>query len=476
MSTDTADGTRADGTRADDDRAAYRNEFRIELDRHGDQYRTDFQRLADDLHARAPIAWNDTHGGYWFVNRNRELFDIARRADVLSNDDDPFSERRGYVGITIPPPPVEYRQRTRGVRGRIGGGFLGMDPPAQRHYRQALNAYLSPAAVARWQPVLDEITRAALDEKIESGRIDFVDDLANIVPAVLTMAMLGFPMADWLTYCEPVHAGVYTKPDSPNIGRVREQGRVMAARSLEYIADIRANPRPGLVDALINADIDGRTPADADVADAVGLLIGGGFDTTTALTAHSLEWLSEHPDQREWLIRDWEELRDSATEEFLRFYTPAPGDGRTISQDAEIDGVQFREGERLWLSWAMANRDATVFEDPHTIHLDRTGNRHASFGLGIHRCIGSNVARATFKTMLKAVLDRMPDFACDAAGAVHYDTVGVINGMKNLPATFTPGTRIGAGLEGTIAKLQKVVDEQRLAEPVTLHRARAVID
>jgi cytochrome P450 len=176
------------------------------------------------------------------------------------------------------------------------------------------------------------------------------------------------------------------------------------------------------------------------------------------------------------LIRDWEELRDSATEEFLRFYTPAPGDGRTISQDAEIDGVQFREGERLWLSWAMANRDATVFEDPHTIHLDRTGNRHASFGLGIHRCIGSNVARATFKTMLKAVLDRMPDFACDAAGAVHYDTVGVINGMKNLPATFTPGTRIGAGLEGTIAKLQKVVDEQRLAEPVTLHRARAVID
>jgi cytochrome P450 len=140
-----------------------------------------------------------------------------------------------------------------------------------------------------------------------------------------------------------------------------------------------------------------------------------------------------------------------------------------------VHGVQFREGERLWLSWAMANRDATVFEDPHEIKLDRKGNRHASFGLGIHRCIGSNVARATFKTMLKAVLDRMPDFACDPAGAVHYDTVGVINGMKHLPATFTPGPRLGPGLPETIERLQRVVDDQRLAEPVTVTRETARI-
>ena len=123
----------------------------------------------------------------------------------------------------------------------------------------------------------------------------------------------------------------------------------------------------------------------------------------------------------------------------------------------------------------MANRDQTVFEDPHTVHLDRTGNRHASFGLGIHRCIGSNVARATFKTMLKAVLDRMPDFVCDPAGAVHYETTGVINGMQHLPATFTPGKRLGPGLDETIEKLQRVCDEQRLAEPVTVRKERAKV-
>ena len=97
------------------------------------------------------------------------------------------------------------------------------------------------------------------------------------------------------------------------------------------------------------------------------------------------------------------------------------------------------------MSWAMANRDPAVFPDPNEIDLDRKGNRHFSFGLGVHRCIGSNVARTVFKSMLTAVLDRMPDYVCDPEGTVHYETIGVIQGMKHLPATFTPGKRLGAG-------------------------------
>jgi cytochrome P450 len=249
----------------------------------------------------------------------------------------------------------------------------------------------------------------------------------------------------------------------------------MALKMLETIVELRANPRPGLIDALINAEINGRHPDDREVLENTMLILGGGFDTTTALTAHSLEWLSEHPGEREQLSQERETLLDSATEEFLRFYTPAVGDGRTVSQDVEINGTQYKEGDRLWLSWAMSNRDASVFEDPHNVHLDRKGNRHASFGLGIHRCIGSNFARSAFKTMVTAVLDRMPDFVCDPEGAVHYDSTGIINGMKNLPATFTPGPRLGAGLAETIEKLQKVVDEQGVARPVTARRQAAVL-
>ena len=198
-------------------------------------------------------------------------------------------ERRGYQGITIPTPEGLQFQ----------GGFLEMDPPEQRQYRQLLNPYLSPAAVSRWIPLVDEVVRACLDEKIETGRIDFVDDLANVVPAVLTLAMMGIPLQNWAIYCEPVHAAVYTPPDSPDMPRVRERQIEMFQDMLAQLAEIREAPRPGLIDALGAAVINGRTPPDMELIGVMALIIGGGFDTTTALTAHALEWLAEHPDQRD---------------------------------------------------------------------------------------------------------------------------------------------------------------------------------
>jgi cytochrome P450 len=444
---------------------AARKARRYHYDRHAPDYRDHFEEITEDLHGQCPVAWTETYGGHWVASGHQEVFDIARRADVLSNDNDVEGVKRGYRGISIPPAEGQ----------RFRGGFLEMDPPEQRHYRQALNPYLSPAAVARWTPFVDELVRASLDEKIESGAIDFVDDLANIVPAVLTLAMMGLPLKDWQIYCEPAHAGVYTPPDSPDMPRVREQSIEMAMRMYQETLVIRDNPRPGLIDALIHANINGEAPSDPEIVGVLGLLIGGGFDTTTALTAHTLEYLSEHPGERERLSRERETLLDSATEEFLRFYTPAPGDGRTFSADCEIAGASFREGERLWISWAMANRDAEVFPIPNTIDMERKGNRHTSFGLGIHRCIGSNMARMTFKRMLVAVLDRMPDYVCDPAGAVHYQTIGVIQGMQHLPATFTPGPRLGRSLDETLEVLQRACDEQRFAEPITRRHQEAEI-
>ena len=182
--------------------------------------------------------------------------------------------------------------------------------------------------------------------------------------------------------------------------------------------------------------------------------------------------MSEHPDERARLSRDRDALLNPATEEFLRYFTPAPGDARTISEDIEISGTSLKEGERIWLSWAMANRDPALFVDPDAVILNRKGNRHFSFGLGVHRCIGSNVARTVFKSMLTGVLD----YRCDPAGAVHYETIGVIQGMQHLPATFTPGRRIGPGLADILENLQRICDEQQLAAPITVHKATAVID
>jgi cytochrome P450 len=439
---------------------------RYHFDRHTAEYRHRFQEITEEMHSGCPLAWSDTYGGHWVAAGNREVFTLARSPHI-SNDNDLFDERRGYRGISIPPPPKSAMHAR--------GGILEMDEPEHREYRQLLNPYLSPAAVARWIPFVDEVVRACLDEQIESGSIDFVDDLANIVPAVLTLAMMGIPLKKWTIYNEPAHASVYTPPHSPDMPRVRDLLMAEYTDLALNMAEIKANPRPGMIDALIQARVAGEPLPDVEILGNLALIIGGGFDTTTALTAHSLEWLSQHPEDREILSRERELLLDSATEEFLRFYTPAPGDGRTLSADLQLDGATLQEGERLWLSWAMANRDPELFQDPDQVVLDRKGNRHFSFGLGVHRCIGSNVARTVFKRMLTAVLDRMPDFRCDADGAVHYETIGVIQGMRKLPATFTPGARLGAGLDETLEKLQLICDEQRLAEPVTVRRDQAQI-
>uniref|UniRef100_A0A5Q5CNV5 Cytochrome P450 n=1 Tax=Mycobacterium sp. (strain JLS) TaxID=164757 RepID=A0A5Q5CNV5_MYCSJ len=427
------------------------------FDRHSPDYRERFLDITHEMHQKCPLAWTDTYDGHWVAAGSAEVFELARCPHV-SNDHDVHHERRGYKGISIP---------TMIEAENFRGGMLEMDDPEHRHYRTVLNPYLSPAAVKCWEPFVDELVRACLDDHIESGRIDFVDDLANVVPAVLTLAMLGVSLEKWSIYNEPAHASVYTPPDSPDAERVRELFMAMGVDLFTNLMEIRENPRPGIIDALATMRIDGEAPPDIELIGMLNLLIGGGFDTTTALTAHALEWLSEHPDERTRLSRERDTLLNPATEEFLRYFTPAPGDGRTIAEDMALGDAELREGQRLWLSWAMANRDPAVFTEPDRVVLDRKGNRHFSFGLGVHRCIGSNVARTVFKSMVTAVLDRMPDYRCDPHGTVHYDSIGVIQGMRHLPATFTPGEPKGPGVAETLARLQRICDEQGLARPIT---------
>ncbi|HEY9313219.1 cytochrome P450 [Williamsia sp.] len=446
-----------------DDHAARKG---LHFDRHTPEYRHQFESITSEMHQKCPLAWTETYDGHWVAAGNNEVFELAR-SPFVSNDNDLNGVRKGYRGISIPIPEHELIAR---------GGMLEMDEPEHHHYRQVLNPYLSPAAVKRWEPFINEVVNASIDERIETGTIDFVDDLANVVPAVLTLAMLGVSLDKWSIYCEPVHASVYTPANTPEYARVHEQYQEMGLDLMSNVAEIREQPRPGLIQALVDMRIDGQPAPDLEVLGMLGLIIGGGFDTTTALTAHALEWLSENPDERTRLSEDRDDLLNSATEEFLRYFTPAPGDGRTISSDCTYSGTDLKEGERLWISWAMANRDPDVFNEPNSIQLDRGANRHYSFGLGIHRCIGSNVARTVFKSMLIAVLDRMPDYRCDPDAAVHYDTIGVIQGMRHLPATFTPGPKLGPGLDETLKRLQKLCAEKELAAPVTPRRTAGDID
>jgi cytochrome P450 len=417
----------------------------VDFDQHGPEYRSGFPEIGHAIRDKGPIAWSPNHRGFWVVTGHEELSALAKRHDLVSNHHDTDGSRPGFDGIAIP------------SHGPTRAGFIEMDPPEQLEYRRILNPFLSPAGVQRWAPLVEDVTGACIDAVIETGEVDFVDDIANVVPAVLTMAMLGLPLEDWVLYCEPAHAQVYTPPTSPAYDAVIEGTLGMLVRLSDCVADIRRRPRPGMLWALIDAEVDGQPLPDDDIAGTALLLIGGGFDTTTALTASALHWLDDRPDDRRRL-RDEAGLIDTATEELLRWFTPAQGGGRTITQDCEIAGHRFEALDRVFLSYALCNHDPRVFPDPDEIVLDRWPNRHAAFGMGVHRCIGSNLARMGFKRMLTRILDRMPDYRVRPGGVVRYENIGMINGYQHVPATFTPGRREGPPLAEMLASWQGRID------------------
>lgn len=131
-----------------------------------------------------------------------------------------------------------------------------------------------------------------------------------------------------------------------------------------------------------------------------------------------------------------------ATEEFVRYFSPAHGNARNVGQDVVVEGQHLLKGERILLAISSANRDPEIFEQPEDLILDRFPNRHIGFGAGMHRCLGSFLARAMFETMLKEVLSRMPDYTVIEEDACPYKVLSSVNGWINMPITFTPGNRI----------------------------------
>ena len=196
----------------------------------------------------------------------------------------------------------------------------------------------------------------------------------------------------------------------------------------------------GQLGALLTAEVNGEPLSDMDVISYVFLLFFGGLDTTTAALANALVVLDRDRDLRATLIEHPEKMA-TAVEEFLRFEAPVQALGRTLSRDIEMGGQRMRAGERALLVWASANRDPAAFPDPDTIDLDRTPNRHLAFGVGLHRCLGSNLGRAMFHILLERLLARLPDYRVTEDPTPHrYSDAGIVFALHHLPAEFTAFT------------------------------------
>jgi cytochrome P450 len=406
----------------------------VELDHHSAAFAADPAAVLRELRERCPVGWSTAYDGFWALTRyddvNRVLTDHA--AFSSRHDLEPGSPFRG---VTIPPPPMRFVP-------------VEMDPPEALAYRRLLNPLFSPAAVERLRPTMVACADWCIDQVVEQGEIDLVYDLASPMPAMVTLELMGLPLDDWPRYATTLHDMAGFPPGTPQLLAAFASAASITEDLTKLVTDRRAHPnrtRRGAIDALVDAEIDGTPVPDERLVDLINLILAGGIDTTTGAAAGALVYLSHHPKERCRLI-DEPELLDTACEEFVRWVTPTPVLARTTTCPVTIGGEPVAEHERVMANLFAANRDPDAFPEPDDVVLDRHPNRHASFGFGIHRCVGANLARVELQTMISRVLARIPDYRVIEDRAERYHTAGVQNGYITVPATFTPAPRTGAEL------------------------------
>jgi cytochrome P450 len=263
----------------------------------------------------------------------------------------------------------------------------------------------------------------------------------------MTFRILGLPEQgahDFVQRFEETTSG--TVPDAASY-ETAEGGAAMFAQ-LEVIMDTiktrRATPRGDIISYLVHNEVDGQKFSDNELLGFIGLILAGGLLTTTDAIGNALIHLQEHPEDRTRLIAE-PDLIPIAIEEFLRYEAPVMGLARTATRDVELGGQAISKGEKVLLLWAAANRDPDEFPEPDRCIIDRSPNRHVSFGVGIHRCLGSNLGRLEFRVALEEVLRRMPDYDIDLERVVMAPSVGITYGRIRIPMSFPAGRREEGG-------------------------------
>lgn len=398
----------------------------VDFDHHSPDYAADWRGKLAAMRSKCPIAWSEAHEGFWLLTSYEDVTAAARDWQHFSTDHDPSGERNGSLGITIPSAP--YRAVP-----------LEMDPPEFHSVRGLLNKAFSPASARSWRSWLDEIVHEQLDMVIERGEMDLIYDLGAVVPGRFTMKFLGLPESEWHRYALPFH-DFMSPPDTPKFQTAITDLLMVADRLTEQVRDRRARPRDDYITYLTQCAIDGEPVSDQIASEICFLIVAGGVDTTTSLFGDAVEWLGRHEEQRARLAAEPDRL-DTAIEEFLRYFTPTQANARTVKGEVTIADRRLCPGDRVLMSWAAANQDPNEFEDPDTVDLERHPNRHTAFGVGIHRCLGSNFARVELRAMLEGLLARIPDYRIDQGTAQRYSSIGITNGFLSLPARFTPGSK-----------------------------------
>jgi cytochrome P450 len=304
------------------------------------------------------------------------------------------------------------------------------DPPFHMGARRLLLPAFGPKKIAEYEPFTRELCRELLDATNGQSEIDAAVDYAQHIPLRVIVKMLGFPQEDADIFRRFIRMILEDVGQSVEERQATiQQGDIDAyieARIEEHLAE----PRDDLTTFLLEAELDGNKLHPDHVRGTMVLLMVAGIDTTWSAIGASLWHLAQHAADRKRLASE-PALMDTAVEEFLRAYAPVTM-ARMVAKDFQMDGCPMREGDWVLLPFPAANRDPSMFPDADRVMIDRAENRHAAFGLGIHRCIGSNLARMELRVALEEWMARYPEFELTDPDAVTW-SAGQVRGPRTIP-------------------------------------------
>jgi cytochrome P450 len=365
----------------------------------------------EELREGCPVAHSDRYGGVWLPTRHEDVAAIAY-------DTEHFTSR----GIVV----NEGRPLAPAPRGPVPP--ISSDPPFHHEARRLLLPGFSPKAIAPLEPFTRRYCESLLDAVADQPVVDAAQEYAQHIPVLVIAKMLGFPAEDADVFREFVSNSLESVDRTPE-ERMASFGTLQTYLQAQ-IDDHIANPRDDLTTYLLEAEMDGHKLERDHVGGTLVLLLIAGIDTTWSAIGASLWHLATTPADRERLVAE-PELMPFALEELLRAYAPVTM-ARLVRDDFEYNGCPMKKDDWVLLPFPSANRDPEFFDRADEVVIDREENRHSAFGLGIHRCAGSNLARMELRVALEVWLERFPVFSLDNPDAVTWSG-GQVRGPRTLP-------------------------------------------
>lgn len=370
----------------------------------------------DEIREKCPVAHTERWGGSYMPTRYEDLFNIAKDIQHFSSRNVLVADMVPASYETMPAEEITPEMEERMIEQQnVGAPPITSDPPVHTWARKLLLPPFSVTSVSKWEDETRELCNTLIDAFIDQGRADGAVEYAQQIPPRIIASMLGIPKDMAGEFTTWVRGFLELGMQDPEL-RAQSAGNIFRYLH-ERIQEHKENPgQDDLISYLLSATVDGEPVPEPHVLGTCFLILVAGIDTTWSSIGSALWHLAQHPEDRARLIAE-PELITSAIEELLRAYSPVTM-AREVAMDTEYAGCPIPEGSRVLMNFPAANRDPRVFERPDEVILDREKNPHIAFGVGIHRCAGSNLARMEMRISVEEWLKRIPDFRLEDPDAV----------------------------------------------------------